>query len=91
MTHQEKERIQLLDLARGLAVLGILLMNIRIFSEPYVAYFNPLVYSDFTGLNKDWFAFQYIVADQKFMAMFSMLFGASTAIICDGLAKRAEL
>lgn len=85
-----KKRIELLDIVRGMAVLGILLMNIRLFSEPSAAYFNPLVYSDHAGANKIWWVFQAMVADQKFMAIFSMLFGASTAIICDGLARRGD-
>jgi len=90
MTETRPERIILLDVVRGAAVLGILLMNIRLFSEPSAAYFNPMVYSDYTGINKLWWNFQFIFADQKFMAIFSMLFGASTAIICDGLARRGE-
>ena len=87
---QPKERIALLDIIRGVAVLGILIMNIRLFSEPSAAYFNPLAYNDHIGLDKLWFQFQFLFADQKFMAIFSMLFGASTAIICDGLAKRGQ-
>ncbi len=90
MTETRPERIILLDVVRGAAVLGILLMNIRLFSEPAAAYFNPMVYGDHTGVNKLWWYFQFIFADQKFMAIFSMLFGASTAIICDGLTRRGE-
>lgn len=87
--HEEKpSRIDMLDVVRGAAVLGILLMNIRLFSEPSAAYFNPNVYGPFTSIDKTWWTFQYIFADQKFMAIFSMLFGASTAIICDNLARR---
>ncbi|MBO6506012.1 MAG: DUF418 domain-containing protein [Kordiimonadaceae bacterium] len=84
----QPERIELLDIVRGVAVLGILLMNIRLFSEPGAAYFNPLAHGSHEGLNKLWFQFQFVFADQKFMAIFSMLFGASTAIICDGLARK---
>ncbi len=83
-----KERIALLDIVRGFAVLGILLMNIRLFSEPSAAYLNPMVYSAHEGANKLWWSIQYFLADQKFMAIFSMLFGASTAIICDSLANK---
>ena len=90
MTGSQSKRIVLLDVVRGAAVLGILLMNIRLFSEPSAAYFNPMVYGDYTGANKLWWNFQFLFADQKFMAIFSMLFGASTAIICDGLARRNE-
>ncbi|GAA0343355.1 DUF418 domain-containing protein [Bowmanella denitrificans] len=78
-------RIQLLDLLRGIALLGILLMNIRLFSAPEAAYFSPLVYGEQLQLNKIWWTLQYFIADQKFMAIFSMLFGASTALICDRL------
>ena len=81
-------RIELIDLIRGTALLGILLMNIRLFSQPYAVYFNPLAYGDYQGLNKLWWDLQYIVADQKFMAIFSMLFGASTALVCDQYAKK---
>lgn len=90
MEKTAKERIALLDVVRGMAVLGILLMNIRMFSEPAAAYFNPLAYGTHDGANQLWWQFQFLVADQKFMAIFSMLFGASTAIICDGLARRGE-
>ncbi len=90
LNQQKKDRIVLLDIVRGAAVLGILLMNIRMFSEPSAAYFNPMVYGTHEGFNKIWWAFQALFADQKFMAIFSMLFGASTAIICDGLARRGE-
>lgn len=90
MTETKPQRIALLDIVRGLAVLGILLMNIRLFSEPYAAYFNPKAYGSYEGLNALWFHFQFLFADQKFMAIFSMLFGASTAIICDGLVRRGD-
>ncbi|SDE22629.1 DUF418 domain-containing protein [Kordiimonas lacus] len=90
MTTVSVNRIALLDIVRGIAVLGILLMNIRLFSEPHAAYFNPLVGNDHTGLDRLWWQFQYVMADQKFMAIFSMLFGASTAIICDGLVRRGD-
>lgn len=90
MTDKKTERIALLDIVRGVAILGILLMNIRLFSEPYAAYFNPKAFGLYAGLDALWFHFQFMVADQKFMAIFSMLFGASTAIICDGLMRRGN-
>jgi uncharacterized protein len=84
----EKQRIELLDIVRGLALLGILLMNIRLFSGPYAGYFNPNILGELSTADKAWWDFTHIVANQKFMAIFSMLFGASTAIICDGIARR---
>jgi len=40
------------------------------------AYFNPTAYGDLTGLNKVIWIFTYMFADLKFMAIFSILFGA---------------
>ena len=37
----ESERLEALDILRGFAVLGILLMNIQMFAMPFAAYFNP--------------------------------------------------
>ena len=46
------ERIISLDLLRGIAVLGILLMNIQSFAMISPAYINPTSFGDFTGINK---------------------------------------
>ena len=43
-----QSRIDSLDAARGLAVCGIVLLNIYNFSMPPAAYFNPLAYG-YTG------------------------------------------
>ena len=48
----QTDRIVSIDLLRGLAVLGILIMNIQHFSMPTAAYINPSAYGDLTGLNK---------------------------------------
>jgi uncharacterized membrane protein YeiB len=39
----ERERILALDLLRGFAVLGILVMNIQGFAEFFAAYQNPML------------------------------------------------
>ena len=76
-------RIHALDLLRGIAVLGILIMNIQSFSMPSAAYTNPMAYGDMTGINKYIWIFSHLFADQKFMAIFSMLFGASMLLILE--------
>ena len=50
-----QERIGSIDILRGFAVLGILVMNIQYFSMVAAAYFNPTVYGDLIGANwPDW-------------------------------------
>ena len=73
------KRIESIDVLRGFALLGILLMNISSFSMPGMAYFSPNVY-DVTVLNHIVYSLTHVIADQKFMAIFSMLFGASTML-----------
>jgi len=46
------ERILSLDVLRGFAILGILIMNIQSFSMIEVAYINPTAFGDLSGLNK---------------------------------------
>jgi uncharacterized protein len=47
-----EDRYFSLDLLRGLAVLGILIMNIQSYSMIEAAYLNPTAFGNFTGLNK---------------------------------------
>jgi uncharacterized protein len=71
-----KERIASLDVLRGVALLGILPMNIQAFSMISAAYLNPTAYGDFHGANYWVWYFCHLLADEKFMTIFSMLFGA---------------
>lgn len=74
------QRIVSLDLLRGVAVLGILLMNIQHFSMPLAAYINPTAFGDFTGLNKWVWIISDLLAHSKFMSIFSILFGAGVLL-----------
>lgn len=76
-------RIQSLDLLRGIAILGILIMNIQSFAMPSAAYSNPLAYGDLTGLNLWTWILSHLFADQKFMSIFSVLFGAGIVLITE--------
>lgn len=77
------ERIASLDVLRGVAILGILLMNIVSFGMIMGAYDSPLVYGDIEGV--DWYVwlFLHIFADNKFMSIFSILFGAGVCIFIE--------
>jgi len=88
------ERIVVLDVLRGFALLGILVVNIQSFAMIEAAYFNPTAYGDLTGLNRVVWALTYVLFDQKFMTLFSIMFGAGVLLMTSrreaaGCASRA--
>jgi uncharacterized protein len=80
------ERVASVDVIRGVALLGILGMNIYAFALPWVAYNNPLSYGATTGIHFGTWVFTHLFFDLKFMAIFSMLFGAGLVL----MNQRAE-
>ena len=76
-----RNRILSLDVLRGFALFGILVMNIQFFAMPEAAYSIPAVFGDLTGTNLGVWWFSYLFADQKFMTLFSMLFGAGIVLM----------
>jgi len=81
-------RITNLDTVRGVATLGILVMNAVSFALPEAAYFNLEAAGRQTLL--DWVigVAGEIFVDQKTMALFSMLFGAGIALFADRAAQK---
>ena len=80
------ERISSVDVLRGVALLGILLMNILEFGLPLGAELNPTIAGGSTGLNLvSWFL-NHLLFEGKMRAIFSMLFGAGAVL----LTSRAE-
>ncbi|CNK78490.1 DUF418 domain-containing protein YeiB [Yersinia pseudotuberculosis] len=76
-----RQRIATLDSARGLAILGILLLNISAFGLPKAAYLNP-AYLGLPSLSDTWtWAILDIVAQVKFLSIFAMLFGAGLELL----------
>ncbi len=84
----EADRIGVLDILRGFAVLGILIMNIQSFAMVDSAYFNPTVWGDLTGVNYAVWLLSHLFADMKFMTIFSMLFGAGIVLLCGRVERR---
>jgi uncharacterized protein len=78
---QGPERVASVDVLRGVAVLGILAMNIVFFGLPEPAYDNPSRGGGDTGLNLGIWAFNHLVFDAKMMTIFSMLFGAGLVLM----------
>ena len=77
----ESERIVSLDVLRGVAVLGILVLNIQSFAMVGSAYMNPTSYGSLDGINGWVWRLTHVLGDQKFMAIFSMLFGAGIVLM----------
>jgi uncharacterized protein len=86
----EKERILSIDVLRGFALLGILPMNIQYFSMISAAYFNPTAYGDLRGANFLVWLLSHVLADEKFMAIFSMLFGAGILLMTARIEQRGR-
>ena len=77
---KSNNRIHSIDLLRGFAILGILIMNITNFSQVNIAYMNPTIGAGLEGYNQYFHAFNYIFADTRFMSIFSILFGAGVVL-----------
>jgi uncharacterized protein len=76
-------RFQALDALRGIAVMGILLMNIVAFAQPSAAYINPYAYGNPGSFDiSAWFTMSVLV-DAKMRALFSIMFGASMVLVYD--------
>src|SRR4051794_16651974 len=72
----DEERLPTLDILRGAALLGILLMNILAFGLPASAEGNPTIAGGATGLNLWAWILQYIFFEGKMRGIFSIMFGA---------------
>ena len=85
-----KNRIHSLDLIRGFAVLGILIMNITSYSQIGMAYMNPTIGAGLEGYNQYFHGFNYIFADTRFMSIFSMLFGAGVVLFTQRIEAKGK-
>ncbi|MEQ1632121.1 MAG: hypothetical protein ABL997_07090, partial [Planctomycetota bacterium] len=84
---ERAQRLDSVDAVRGLAVLGILVMNIVEFSWPFEAYENPAYAGGSTGADlATWFV-QATFFDGKMRALFSMLFGAGLVLLSDRMVQ----
>jgi len=76
-----KDRFESLDVLRGIAVLGILMVNIQAFAMVFTAYQNPPSHMDFTGINQTAWFFQHVFFEMKFITLFSAMFGAGIILM----------
>ena len=73
---------------RGFALLGILVMNIQLFAMPIAAYGNPTAWGDLSGINLGVWTLSHLLASQKFLTLFSLLFGAGICLFADRIEAR---
>lgn len=77
------ERVAALDTLRGVAVLGILLMNILSFGLPMAAGGNPYVAGGADGPNLAYWFVNQVLFEGKMRCLFSMMFGAGMLILTE--------
>ena len=82
-------RIEAIDVVRGFALLGILLLNILAFALPSRAYFDPTVDGATAGLDFGIFVTVELFAEGVMRALFSMLFGAGVVLLAVGERARS--
>jgi uncharacterized protein len=85
---REQERIVILDSLRGIAILGILLMNIPLFGLPPAVARDPSLLNEQGTINYTiWYLVSWIPEGTQ-RALFSMLFGAGILLFIGGKEKK---
>jgi uncharacterized protein len=84
------ERIETLDVLRGFAVLGILIMNISAYADIGAAYMNPIARGDLSTSGWIIWTANRLLADFKFMTLFSVMFGAGIALFAARVEARGR-
>ena len=77
------ERVAAVDVLRGLALMGILAMNIVGFGWPRGVYSIPILAPEYGWGDMALWGFNHVVFDTKMMTLFSMLFGAGLVLMAD--------
>lgn len=77
------DRIDTLDLIRGIAVCGILAINILGFAGPVTATLSPHLPNPGTHADELAFAASFVVFEGKMRALFTILFGAGLILFVD--------
>lgn len=83
-------RLAALDTVRGVAVLGILLLNILSFGLPQAAYLNPRAWGGWHGADLAAWAVSFVLFDGRMRGLFSFLFGTSMLLVIERAEARGE-
>ncbi len=83
------ERIELLDAIRGFALLGILLMNLEVFTGPLIGAMTGID-SQLQGIDRWADGFIYIFVQGKFWTLFALLFGIGFAVMFESAKRQSS-
>ena len=84
---QQAERIQIVDILRGFALFGILLVNMALFSRPFQTILFPAdPVAPWYDRAAEWLI--HFLAEGKFYAMFSLLFGLGMILLMERVEAR---
>lgn len=84
------ERLGVVDILRGFALVGILAFNIDHFGLPSAVYMNPGSAGGFEDINYWVWVFKYTFINQKFFPQFAMLFGAGVVLMWRRFESRGQ-
>ena len=82
------ERIAALDVLRGFALMGILIVNVQVFARVSSALSNPASGRVPDAADQWTWALVHLFAETKFISIFSLLFGAGIAMMSERMAGR---
>jgi uncharacterized protein len=87
-----RERISSIDVLRGVALLGILVLNIEDFAGPDFMHDLPIPYLFSAHLRINFFVLlmKYMFFEGKMRGLFSMLFGAGVILLTERAEKRGS-
>lgn len=77
------QRIPALDALRGVAVIGIVGMNVLAFALPSPAYYNPLSFGGVGAADYWVWLASFVFIEDKFRTLFAMLFGTGCLILLE--------
>lgn len=85
-----RDRIPVLDVLRGVSILGILIVNIQTFAMVSESWWNPQVYPDATRMDLLIWTLVHVLAEGKFFTLLSVLFGAGIYLMAERLEHLGE-
>ncbi len=83
-------RIPTIDAARGVALLGILLINIVAFAMPASAYVHPLAWGGTTPFDLGVWAVNQLLFEGRMRGLFALMFGVSALLVMERAAAAGE-